>query len=70
MRVSDTFEAQREALIGMLHGIYCDPASGEEARVNALSVCDYFKAALTPKVRSDLVELTARRHNYFLKGLA
>ncbi len=45
-RVSNTFEAQREALIGMLHGIYCDPGSGEEARVNALAVCDHFKASL------------------------
>jgi hypothetical protein len=64
-RVSDTFEAQREALIGMLHGIYCDPASGEEARVNALSICDYFKASLTPKVRSDLVD---RYQEYKAKG--
>jgi len=64
-RVSNTFEAQREAMIGMLHGIYCDPGSGEEARVNALAVCDHFKASLTPKVRSDLVD---RHQEYKAKG--
>jgi hypothetical protein len=64
-RVSDTFEAQRGALIGMLHGIYCDPASGEEARVSSLAICDHFKASLTPKVRSDLVD---RHQEYKAKG--
>lgn len=64
-RVTNTFEAQREALIGMLHGIYCDPGSDEEARVNALAVCDQFKASLTPKVRSDLVD---RHQEYKAKG--
>ncbi|MES0039787.1 hypothetical protein NKJ74_32070 [Mesorhizobium sp. M0046] len=30
-RLLQTFDAQRELLIGTLHGIYCDPSSGEEA---------------------------------------
>ncbi len=55
-RVAETFEAQREALIGMLHGIYCDPASGEEARVNALAICQAFKSTFTPKARSELID--------------
>ena len=42
-RIRGTFDAQRELIFGMLHGVYCDPDSGEEARVNALSICDAFK---------------------------
>jgi hypothetical protein len=64
-RLSDTFDAQREALFGMLHGIYCDPASGEQARLNALSVCEPFKAALSPKAKSELVD---RHQDYKAKG--
>jgi hypothetical protein len=64
-RLADTFDAQRQALIGMLHGIYCDPASGEEARVNALAICDSFKGAFTPKTRSELID---RHQDYLGKG--
>src|SRR5437016_3998759 len=41
-RIADTFDAQRQMLFGSLHGIYCDLSSGEEARVNALSICQAF----------------------------
>jgi hypothetical protein len=64
-RLSDTFDAQREALFGMLHGIYCDPASGEQSRVNSLSVCDPFKATLSPKTKSELID---RHQDYKAKG--
>jgi hypothetical protein len=64
-RVADTFDAQREALMGMLHGIYCDPASGEEARVNALGICGAFKETFTPKTRSELID---RHQDYLAKG--
>jgi len=32
-RVHETFDAQRELIFVMLHGIYCDPASGQEHRL-------------------------------------
>jgi hypothetical protein len=64
-RVADTFDAQREALMVMLHGIYCDPASGEEARVNALGICDAFRDTFTPKTRSELID---RHQDYLAKG--
>jgi hypothetical protein len=64
-RVAETFDAQREALFGMLHGIYCDPASGEEARVNALSICQDFRDAFTPKTRSELID---RHQDYLAQG--
>jgi hypothetical protein len=64
-RVADTFDAQREMLFGTLHGIYCDPASGEEARVNALSICQTFANTMTPPALSGLVD---RHQDYRAKG--
>lgn len=64
-RVAETFDAQREMLFGTLHGIYCDPASGEEARVNALAVCQGFAETMTPQALSGLV---GRHEGYRAKG--
>jgi hypothetical protein len=64
-RIEETFDAQRELLFGTLHGIYCDPASGEEARVNALFICNEFAAAFTPRTKSELVD---RHQDYRAKG--
>ena len=38
-RLEGTHDAQREIIISMLHGIYCDPASSEETRLNGLDLC-------------------------------
>ena len=54
-RLRRTFDAQRELIFGMLHGIFCDPDSGEETRVNALSICLKFDGELSAKTRSLLV---------------
>jgi hypothetical protein len=64
-RIQATFDVQRELIFGMLHGIYCDPDSGEEARVNALSICKSFAGELSPKTRSVLVD---RHQDYRAKG--
>lgn len=64
-RIAETFDAQREMLFGTLHGIYCDPTSGEEARVNALSICERFSDTMTPQALSALV---GRHEDYRAKG--
>jgi hypothetical protein len=64
-RIEGTFEAQRELIFVMLHGIFCDPASGEEARVNSLAICKFFKDDFTPKTQSLLVD---RHQEYRAKG--
>lgn len=64
-RIEATFDAQRELIFVMLHGIYCDPDSGEEARVNALALCQRCAAMFTPKTRSLLVD---RHQEYRAKG--
>jgi hypothetical protein len=64
-RIAATFDAQRDVLFGTLHGIYCDPGSGEEARLNALAICQAFGATMTPRARSGLVD---RHQDYRAKG--
>jgi hypothetical protein len=64
-RIRETFDAQRELIFVMLHGIYCDPASQEEAKLNALALCEAFGGELSPKTRSALVD---RHQEYKAKG--
>ncbi len=64
-RLSKTHEAQREMLFGTLHGIYTDPGSSEETRLNAISISSAFVTQFTPKIKSDLID---RHSEYLAKG--
>ena len=64
-RIGKTHEAQQYLIFGLLHGIYSDPASNEEARVNSLSVATEFAPHFKPRARSDLIN---RQHDYIAKG--
>ena len=60
-----THEAQRELLIGTLHGIYCDPSSAQHTRQNALEVARQFANRLNAKLGSDLLN---RHSDYMASG--
>lgn len=64
-RIADTHEAQREMIFGTLHGIYCDPSSSEESRLNAFAVIEMLVNKLTPKVKAQLVD---RHSEYMARG--
>lgn len=64
-RLSETHEVQREMLFGTMHGIYSDPSSSEEARLNAFFVSSEFVSEFTPKTKSDLID---RHSEYLAKG--
>jgi hypothetical protein len=64
-RIEETHEAQRELLMGTLHGIYCDPASSEEYRVNSINICKAFVDELPPKTKSELID---RHSDYLAQG--
>jgi 16S rRNA G966 N2-methylase RsmD len=49
----------------MLHGIFCDPASSEESRVNAINICQEFVDKLPPKTKSELID---RHSGYLAQG--
>ncbi|QBN85712.1 hypothetical protein EBA17_02565 [Xanthomonas oryzae pv. oryzae] len=54
-RLNETHDAQRQLLVGMIHGIYCDPNAAEQARLNSLHICVGLKASFNAATRSDLV---------------
>lgn len=65
-RTERTYRAQRETLIGMLHGMYCDPTLQEHVRLNAIDICkDFMSRFSTPSVVSNLVN---RHADYQAKG--
>jgi hypothetical protein len=64
-RLRETHDAQRELLIGNLHGVYCDPQVGEVARLNALDIAFNFVNHLTNKSR---LELISRHSGYNAEG--
>ena len=64
-RLQQTHQAQRELLISTVHGIYCDPGSNEETRVNALSVARQFVQEFSSTTRSELIN---RHSDYSAKG--
>lgn len=64
-RIKETHQAQREALTSILHGIYCDPAVGEEARLNAIGLAEAVAGEFTAKTKSELV---TRHTGYSAEG--
>lgn len=64
-RIRATFDAQRELIVGMLHGIYCDPAAGGVPRANAIALCTALRTELSPGTQSKLVD---RHQDYNAKG--
>ncbi len=64
-RLRDTHDAQRLLLIGMTHGVYCDPNVPESSRLNALDICGRLKDGFTASIKSDLIN---RHSNYLANG--
>lgn len=64
-RLTDTFSAQRQLLVPMLMGIYCDSDSTETTRLNALRICTSISELFDDKIKSLLIE---QYNAYFVKG--
>lgn len=64
-RIEKTFEAQREAIFGMLHGIFCDPAKEEHTRVNAIKISKHFSTLFSPAIKSALIN---QHQRYLAQG--
>ena len=64
-RLEATHESQRNLIVSTLHGVYCDPASSEETRLNALDLCKHFAHKFTSKLKADLLE---RHSEYVASG--
>lgn len=64
-RLSETHSAQRQMLVSMIHGIYCDPNTPEQARLNAIDICIYLGDKLTTSMHSELIN---NHSEYAAKG--
>lgn len=65
-RLTETHDAQRQMLVNMVHGVYCDPATAEPARLNAIDLCNGLSTAFTASIKSDLIN---SHSDYVAKGL-
>ncbi|QIW11016.1 hypothetical protein [Francisella sp. LA112445] len=65
-RLKETHSAQRQMLLNMTHGIYCDRATPEPSRLNSLDICYKLKDQLTSDIKSDLIN---SHSEYVAKGL-
>lgn len=65
-RLTETHDAQRQMLVNMVHGVYCDPATAEPARLNAIDICAGLSGAFTSTIKSDLIN---NHSDYVAKGL-
>ena len=65
-RLIETHDAQRQLLVNMVHGIYCDPVTAEPARLNAIDLCNGLKTAFTSSIKADLIN---SHSDYIAKGL-
>lgn len=64
-RLAETHSAQRQMLVAMVHGIYCDPNTPEQARLNALDICADLPEGLTVSMLSELIN---NHSEYVAKG--
>lgn len=64
-RLTETHDSQRQMLVGMVHGIYCDPNASEPSRLNGLDICNALKGGFTAALRYDLVN---KHSDYAAKG--
>lgn len=65
-RLSATHDAQRQMLVSMVHGIYCDPSTPEQARLNSIDLCRQLTPGFTAAIRSELIN---NHTDYVAKGL-
>jgi hypothetical protein len=64
-RLTKTHSAQRQMLITMVYGVYCDPNSPEQVRLNSLDICSNLPEGLTVSMRSELINIHSE---YVAKG--
>jgi hypothetical protein len=65
-RLIETHDAQRQLLVSMAHGVYCDSSTAEPARLNAIDLCHGLRTAFTSSIKADLINTHSE---YIAKGL-
>lgn len=64
-RILNTNQTQQDFILIMLYGIYCDPSSGQEARMNSINISKDLKEKFSSNFISDLLN---KHYEYQAKG--
>lgn len=64
-RLIETHDAQRQLLVSMAHGVYCDSSTAEPARLNAIDLCNGLSTAFTSSIKANLINTHSE---YIAKG--
>lgn len=64
-RLTETHDAQRQMLVTMAHGIYCDPNTPEQARLNSIDLCSGLLQAFNASIKSEIIN---SHSEYVAKG--
>jgi len=64
-RLTETHDAQRQMLVTMAHGIYCDPNTPEQARLNSIDLCGGLLQAFNASIKSEIIN---SHSEYVAKG--
>jgi hypothetical protein len=64
-RLTETHDAQRQMLVTMAHGIYCDPNTPEQARLNSIDLCVGLLQAFNASIKSEIINSHSK---YVAKG--
>ena len=64
-RLTETHDAQRQMLLTMTHGIYCDPGTPEQARLNSIDLCGGLLNVFNASIKSELIN---SHSEYVAKG--
>lgn len=54
-KIEQTYDAQYETIVKMLHSTYCNPDKEQHVRSAAITICNYLSPKFTPSVASELI---------------
>lgn len=64
-RLTETHDAQRQMLVTMAHGIYCDPNTPQPSRLNSIDLCGGLLQAFNASIKSEIIN---SHSEYVAKG--
>lgn len=64
-RLTETHDAQRQMLVTMAHGFYCDPNTPEQARLNSIDLCGGLLQGFNASIKSEIIN---SHSEYVAKG--
>lgn len=64
-RLTETHDAQRQMLVTMVYGLYCDPNTPEQVRLNSIDLCGGLLQGFNASIKSEIIN---SHSEYVAKG--